>query len=292
MTATTTAAPAVTETVVRFGPGQALVGVVTAPAARAGAAGRAPLGVVLLNAGIIHRVGPHRLHVKIARALAALGCAAVRFDFSGIGDSRARDDHLPFEESSVHEARAAMDLLARLCGCARFLLVGLCSGAVIACRAGARDPRVAGVLLVNPQAYGQDVKAYAKARRSWRAAVADPRRWLRVLTGGARYGRVAARLRGLVAHRRRARAAAPRFAADFEALAARGADVRVLLTPGDLGRECLEVVLGDRLRALCAAGALRVETLAEGDHTCTRLAAQRALLERVERAARALAGGA
>ena len=47
----------------------------------------APPTVVLLNAGIVHRVGPNRMHVLLARALAAAGIPSLRFDMSGIGDS-------------------------------------------------------------------------------------------------------------------------------------------------------------------------------------------------------------
>ena len=43
--------------------------------------------VVLLNAGIIHRIGPNRLYVQLARRLASRGHAVLRFDLAGIGDS-------------------------------------------------------------------------------------------------------------------------------------------------------------------------------------------------------------
>jgi alpha/beta superfamily hydrolase len=69
---------------VLFGRTRSLVGIITDPPE----AERDPQrpAIVCLNAGIIHRVGPHRLYVKMARTLAAMGFVVLRFDFSGIGD--------------------------------------------------------------------------------------------------------------------------------------------------------------------------------------------------------------
>ncbi|HEY5972738.1 MAG TPA: hypothetical protein VIT22_12400, partial [Pseudoxanthomonas sp.] len=44
--------------------------------------------VVLLNAGLIHRVGPFRLYVRLARELAESGFDVLRFDLPGIGDGQ------------------------------------------------------------------------------------------------------------------------------------------------------------------------------------------------------------
>ncbi|MGH9337465.1 MAG: alpha/beta fold hydrolase, partial [Vicinamibacteria bacterium] len=55
-----------------FGKTKSLAGVVTDPVG-----GRnlrtPPLGFVILNAGIVHHVGPNRIHVKLARRLAEAG---------------------------------------------------------------------------------------------------------------------------------------------------------------------------------------------------------------------------
>jgi hypothetical protein len=64
--------------------GGSLVGILSRPPA---GVDPAMPGVLLLNAGRIHRVGPNRLYVAIARRLAAMGFAVCRFDLSGIGDS-------------------------------------------------------------------------------------------------------------------------------------------------------------------------------------------------------------
>lgn len=109
--------------------------------------------VTLLNAGVIHRVGPHRLHVRLARALAAAGFPALRLDLSGIGDSRPLAEGLTFRESAVADIRTALDWQAARLGDAPAILFGICSGADNALAAALQDTRVAGIVLVDPHAY-------------------------------------------------------------------------------------------------------------------------------------------
>ena len=116
---------AVHERVLRLGSEGHLVAIATDPPAPLAAP-----GVIFLNAGVLHRVGPHRLHVLLARRLAAAGFAAVRMDLSGIGDSSPVPSGMSFRASSVADVRAAMDGLGSDDGTgARFVLFGLCSGA-------------------------------------------------------------------------------------------------------------------------------------------------------------------
>jgi alpha/beta superfamily hydrolase len=128
------------ERVVQFGAVANLTGVLTEPAADRAVAGVPP--VVLINSGIIHKVGSCRLYVKLARALAERGVPSLRFDLSGLGDSDVRKDALAFEESAVAETQEAMDYLTRLRGWTSFQLAGLCSGADVAHMTAVVDPRV------------------------------------------------------------------------------------------------------------------------------------------------------
>ena len=57
------------ETAITFGKSKSLTGVLTDPPEAKREAG-VP-AVIFLNAGLIHHVGPNRLYVKLARALAA-----------------------------------------------------------------------------------------------------------------------------------------------------------------------------------------------------------------------------
>lgn len=133
------------ERIHRFGDG--LVGVATVPV------GRAPrrTALVLLNAGLVHRMGPFRLYVQLARRLAARGHVVLRFDQSGLGDSPLSTR--TSESRKRDEVSAAMDLLERETGVRRFVLGGICSGADDSFNIAPDEPRVAGLVLLDGVGY-------------------------------------------------------------------------------------------------------------------------------------------
>lgn len=104
---------------------------------------------VLLNAGAVHRQGPFRLYVHLARRLAALGFSSIRFDQPGLGDSVQAAERPPRE--IVGEV---LDRLQARTGCARFVIGGICSAADAGWQQGLSDPRIGGLLLLDPVAYG------------------------------------------------------------------------------------------------------------------------------------------
>jgi len=110
-------------------------------------------GLIVLNAGVIHRVGPHRMNVALARRSADAGFPAMRYDLGGLGDSRAQQRHgadPTFRERAVADTRAAMDCLERAEGVREFVLFGLCSGADNGLATALADRRVVGLVLVDP----------------------------------------------------------------------------------------------------------------------------------------------
>jgi hypothetical protein len=129
---------------------------------------------VILDSGILHRVGASRLYVQIARALAEDGITTLRFDFSGIGDSEARRDSLAVEERFAVETREAMDYVQDVCGAQRFLVGGLCSGADGAFWAALRDERIVGVWQIDAFCY----KTFGYYRRRYGPKLASPAAWL------------------------------------------------------------------------------------------------------------------
>ena len=141
----------VKERPLQLGPDHELVGVLTTSDAADAATAHPP--VIFLNAGVIHRVGPHRLHVNLARRLAAHGVTSVRLDLSGIGDSRSVPGTLTFRQSAVADTRTTLDWLGAELGAKQFILFGLCSGADNALATAAADERVAGLILIDPPAY-------------------------------------------------------------------------------------------------------------------------------------------
>jgi pimeloyl-ACP methyl ester carboxylesterase len=105
---------------------------------------------VILNSGIIHRVGHHRMYVTLARVLADAGYQVLRFDLSGIGDSESRGDGMSPLEGVLADVREVVDWLVATRRTRRIILVGLCSGADHSLVYGISDPRVCGLVLLDP----------------------------------------------------------------------------------------------------------------------------------------------
>lgn len=104
---------------------------------------------IQLNAGMLHRVGPNRLSVKIAKALSEIGIPSFRFDFSGIGDSEYVNSTVSFEKNALYEINCAMDYLSSTYNISRFVLGGLCTGAELSLLAALQDERIVGICGMN-----------------------------------------------------------------------------------------------------------------------------------------------
>lgn len=113
----------------------------------------APIVAILTNSGVIPRSGPHRMNVHLARQFAAQGIPSVRFDMSGLGDSSRTASTLPVLDQWVADTRAVMDAAQARFGCARFVMVGFCSGAEVAHLVALQDPRLRAILLWDLYAY-------------------------------------------------------------------------------------------------------------------------------------------
>jgi hypothetical protein len=168
------------------------------------AAGGRDAAFILLNAGVLHRVGPHRLHVALARRLAAAGLPGLRLDLGGIGDSVATSDAASFRDSAVADTRAAMTGLGAELGARRFWLFGICAGADNALATALVDDRVAGIALIDPPVYatGRSKIRHLRQRVAERGGPRDVLRW--ALQVAERRVRLT-----LAAHRRGGAAAEP-----------------------------------------------------------------------------------
>lgn len=129
----------------------ALAGIITEPPM--GKARDQLPAVLMLNSGILHRVGACRLSVKLARQLADRGYRCIRFDHSGIGDSGARRGAMSFEEAAVLEVQDVMRYMTDTYGARSFILYGLCSGADVSFSTAVADPRVVGIIQLDPWVY-------------------------------------------------------------------------------------------------------------------------------------------
>ncbi len=109
--------------------------------------------VLLSNAGLLHKVGPYRQWVDLARLLSEDGFSVFRFDLTGLGDSDLPTDSLPDAERPVHEIRRVMDHLEMSTGANQFIVMGLCSGADLSFSTALADDRVVGTVLIDGLAY-------------------------------------------------------------------------------------------------------------------------------------------
>ena len=264
-----------------FGKTGSLVGIISDPYEPKH--GKNHPAVILLNAGLVHRVGPNRLYVRLARALAANGFVAFRFDFSGIGDSLVRYDNLPFDKSAVDEVQDAMDLLTEVRQINRFLLLGICSGAENALNTARRDPRVIGAAPINPG--GDDSQlwgTYIKSRRYWKTVLFDPKRWLNALLGRVNFRSMGINLNALFIRKKSVSRAASDVAADLQALTQRGVDLLHIFSSHDAGLAYFDIVLNSSTGKLNGSGKLKVERIPQTDHTFSTLRSQQLLLNIIQ----------
>jgi uncharacterized protein len=158
------------------------------------------LTVVLLSPGVKMRVGPQCLYRRMSDAFVRLGIPVFRFDFYGLGDSEGalpeellRDVYNHIEVGRfVDDTVDAMEWLQTHTNSKRFILSGLCGGAITGLLAGGRDSRVAGLLALGMTpvlaASGADASRYMtigqleQQRHKYVRRLLRLKSWLRLLT--------------------------------------------------------------------------------------------------------------
>lgn len=265
-----------TESIVRFGPAEHLLGIVT-PAAQP--VPDAPV-CLLFNAGVVHRIGPHRLNVKLARALAARGFTAIRMDLSGLGDSPVSSDAATVNSSdqAMADLRAAMDFIERSEGVNRFVLFGLCSGARHGYRLAQIDPRIVALLMfdgyVFPTTKTQILRRIKRFRASpWSEIARKPIDWI------LRRGR--AKAATAVPAGEPEHPTPAQFQAAMDALVARGTSVWTMHSGSFVGYFNYADQWRDKFRGAAFMSNFRQDYLPELDHTLSSVPAQRKLVDLV-----------
>ncbi len=131
--------------------GQALVGIVDVP--------ERPLqrGVLVIAGGPQYRVGSHRHYALLARLLAPRGIPAMRFDYRGMGDAEGEPRSF---DSIDDDIRAAIkEFFMQLPDMREVVIWGLGDGATAATLYAHSDPRVRGLVLLNPWTGSTDASA-------------------------------------------------------------------------------------------------------------------------------------
>jgi len=181
---------------VRFGDQARLVGFLAEPV---DGLVRGP-GVVLVNAGLIHHVGPHRQWLEMARRWAALGIPSLRIDLGGIAGSAPPDGEAinrPYPAWAVDDIAAAIARLRKVPGVAfEVVLVGLCAGAHNSFHAARRElPGIRAIVMIDPINYymmDSDPLNSAEWEAEWKthaeydwytSRLSDPEAWRRLFSG-------------------------------------------------------------------------------------------------------------
>ena len=164
--------------------GERLVGIITAPPLQP------TVALLVIVGGPQYRAGSHRQFVQLARHAATQGFAAMRFDVRGMGD--AEGAQRSFEDIEADVA-AALDALQRATPSVKHVgLWGLCGGASAAllfCLAR-RDPRVAGVALVNPWVRSETTQARTRVKHYYAQRLLQGEFWKKLLSGHVALGAV------------------------------------------------------------------------------------------------------
>ena len=268
-----------------FGPERHLVGTVTLPE-------QPVVGQVMLlltNAGVIPRVGPHRVNVKLARHFAQQGIAAMRFDLSGLGDSRRSSSRLPTGEQFVADTRAAMDLAEQRYGCNRFFMIGFCSGADIAYLTALEDPRLRALVMWDSYVYpNTKAKLLGFAHRIRRhglalAFVKAARYFGATLQSRKVSAETAGEPEGPVIFGRTRMPPRDEFGQRIHSLVERGAEVYFIYSGGEPDWYNYRGQFHDMFREFGFVDEVAYDYLEQSDHTLTQPHAQTALIEHAQR---------
>lgn len=211
------------------------------------------VALILIPAGMTYRIAPGRLHVKIARRLAArLGLACLRLDTLGLGESEGEIESAPTRQlwGTIEAARFVDDTLLALKTMRarkvadRVVLSGLCGGATTAMIAATRAPEpVDGLLSMNAVSTrsdqpGQKPRTLTPGEtrhrlKAYLREMSSPTAWQRLLKGESDFRAIGATLGSFAkwltrrAPKNEESQANPLFAESFRTLLSR--DIRHLM---------------------------------------------------------------
>jgi len=245
--------------------GSALVGILHRAAAT-----QRDVAVLVIVGGPQYRVGSHRQFVSSARSLAAAGYPTLRFDYRGMGDSEGA--YMGFEHVT-DDVHAAIDAICAACNprCG-VVLLGLCDAASAALMYSRSDPRVSGLILMNPWVRTGRSQAAVVVKRYYATRVLQGDFWRKLLSGGFDFvGSAASLIRTLS---RSVRRSAGTESAGF--IGAMRSGLQQFAGPALIVQSGRDLT-ADEFRALCHGDAvwqrelgrdgIEVVDMAEADHT-------------------------
>lgn len=164
------------ETALHFSAGpQQLCGIFTA--------GQRDTALLVVVGGPQYRVGSHRQFVKLCRSVAQQHFASMRFDVSGMGDSTGPARLFYNQQTDI---QAAIDALFRQQPTLKSVVLwGLCDGAsaILLSQLHQPDPRVSGMVLLNPWVRQQNTYAQTMVKHYYWQRLLQKTFWQKLVSG-------------------------------------------------------------------------------------------------------------
>lgn len=276
-----------TEKAIRFGAEKSLVGILTLPE-KANRKTTDP-AVIILNSGLLHRVGPNRIYVRMARELAAAGITVFRFDFAGVGDSEKDNSQRSYEERNIAATRAAMDILEKKQNIASFMITGICSGADISFQTARVDNRIIGIAPID----FFSLPSTAYLLNAYKKRLITPRSWGNLFSGKSEIFGVFKKIFTNVTFLKTAAAsdntdpnAQKNLEADivagFQELTDRELNLRFLFSAGSPAYFNYQTIFAKKIAPLSAAGKFNVDYFETADHGFTLQYHQQQLIDAIK----------
>ena len=137
------------------------------------------IGVMVMVAdGPQYRIGGHRQLVLWARRMAAAGFPVLRFDFTGMGDSYG--DYVGFEYAGDDLRAALARFVAEQPTLERIVLWGECNACSASLFYAHKDPRIAGLIMLNPWVRTEQSQARAVVKHYYLQRLTQRSFWTKV----------------------------------------------------------------------------------------------------------------
>jgi hypothetical protein len=285
------------ESIINFGKYNNLLGIITEPSIRKSNSQI----ILLLNAGLVYRIGTNRINVKIARELAKSGYISFRFDFPGIGDrSKITVNNESCKSSYCNSCVEAMDFIEKTYGENKFIVIGLCNGANIGFETAIFDSRITGIFSINGLIKTVNFEKHmAKAyftitMRLYLKNIFIPQKWLHLFRGeNSILSGLRAKIMSLFSGKSVKTEVQESDYSElneindydvinkYESMINRGVNIFFLFSSGSNIYEVYKSTIGRKLKKYCKQGKIILETTRDVDHTYTPVWSQNLILDRV-----------
>ncbi len=138
-------------------------------------------GVLIVVGGPQYRGGSHRQFTLLARNLASHGVPVMRFDYRGMGDSEGDARSFEHIKDDLHDA--INQFFDEVHSLEELVIWGLCGAASAALLYAYQDPRVTGLVLLNPWVRTDKGIAKARLKYYYGTRLLEPEFWRKIWRG-------------------------------------------------------------------------------------------------------------